>query len=92
MSMLRYILAQPNPAGETSLTVVAPASLEAYQEVIRSLHLEFPECWHLIQAAEDQMRADEFVRVRRELTRTHAQGELPLGITFDPHRSWHGVF
>ena len=44
LHMLRYALPGPNAGGATVIRVVDPASLEGYQENLRTLCQEFPEC------------------------------------------------
>ena len=47
--------------------VATPICLEAYFENFQQLAREHPECWHLLQAAEDRCRAEHFPRIARTL-------------------------
>lgn len=70
--------------------VVQPHFLERYFEAFKDLCLEFPECWRLLMPAEDRMRAERFEHIRRNLTRAHASGKLPLDASFNPAQPWDG--
>ncbi|CAK0845264.1 unnamed protein product [Prorocentrum cordatum] len=59
------------------LMAVARSALEHYAEKIRKLVHLWPECWHLIATADDQMRAEHMVRLKRRYEAKLAAGETP---------------
>ncbi len=59
-------------AGSNVVSIVSPASLDAYRENFRLLVSQYPECWHLCVTTEDRCRAEHFPRLKREgLRRFH---------------------
>lgn len=89
LHMLRYPASPLAPQGSL---VVSAASIELYYESFRKLVQEFPEAWHLMMAAEDRCRGEHFSRLRRQLERAYAAGNVPFGLTFDPAMPWDCVF
>ena len=76
----RTILLMPgrvDPATGARKPIVTVAALEEYVDRIQELVTEFPECWHLIMRAEDGMRAEQFERIHRQLTRARLPMNQP---------------
>ncbi|CAK0860608.1 unnamed protein product, partial [Prorocentrum cordatum] len=55
----------------------ARSALERYAEKIRKLVQLWPDCWHLIATADDQMRAEHMVRLKRRYEAKLAAGQTP---------------
>ena len=87
-----YMLRHQFPSPLAPKHVVTPAVMEEYYENIVKLNEEFPEAWHLIMQAEDRCRGEALDRYRRSLTKAQAEGNLPMGITFDASAPWIGCF
>ena len=86
--MLRY---QANAAGIRK-DVMTWAALEEYRNRVVKLNRAYPECWHLLVAAEDRCRGENLERTRRLLSRALVEGKVPLGMTFEEDQPWVGVF
>ena len=86
--MLKYPATATNPARE----VITWAALEEYHVRISKLVKTYPECWHLIMAAEDRCRGEHLERTRRVLVRAALEGRLPMDLPFDNEQPWNGAF
>ena len=86
--MLKYPSTLTNPAKE----VITWAAWEEYYVRISKLVKTYPECWHLIMAAEDRCRGEHLERTRRVLMRAALEGRLPMDLPFDNEQPWNGVF
>ena len=72
------------------LGIASMASLEAYARHIEKLVVQWPQCWGLIYAADDLMRAERWEKYRRLFKLDSAHGrEVPRD--WDPHRPWSCV-
>ena len=72
--------------------VISWAALEEYHARILRLVRTYPECWHLIMAAEDRCRGEHLERTRRLLVRAALEGRLPMNLPFDQNQPWIGTF
>ena len=69
----------PNGAGVVKFVMTWTALDEYHSRVVR-LHKTFPECWHLIMAAEDRCRSEHLERCRRSLSKAASEGRLPMDL------------
>lgn len=88
------LMLQYPSSGSTAASkeVMTWAALEEYHNRIFKLHKTYPECWHLLVAAEDRCRCEHLERTRRLLVRANLEGKVPLGMSFDEEQPWVGVF
>ena len=59
------------------LQIVGRASLDMYQDTIRRLVSTWPDCWHLVALADDKMRAEHVIRIKRNIEADIAGGRPP---------------
>ena len=70
----------PSAACGSKSDVMTWAALEEYHFRIQRLFKTYPECWHLIMAAEDLCRGEHLERCRRQLARAPIEGTLPMNL------------
>ena len=73
------------------LMAVSRQALEYYEKKVKKLTQLWPECWHLIVTADDQMRAEHMVRLKRRYEAKLAAGETPAP-DWDSSAPWSTVY
>ena len=63
----------------------------AYERKIEQLNRDYPECWGLIYAAEDTMRAEELPLILERLQDHVATGPPVMPRLWDPNTPWSAV-
>ena len=89
--MLRHVV-QNGTGGTVEKQVAVQAAFEEYFSTVSKFNSEYPECWHIIMQAGDQLRAETFDRFRRNLHAAFMKGRLPFDVNYDPDAPWSAVF
>ena len=58
------------------LRVVSRAALDLYGDTVRRLVATWPNCWHLVAMADDKMRAEHLLRIRRSIAAEQEAGTV----------------
>ena len=66
------------------LDVASPGALKSYYQGFRKLYQAFPNCWGTLVGLEEQMRAEEWNRIRQEI----AEGITSPPADYDVAKPW----